>query len=110
MATAGALAVLAAVAGWLAGLAAAVGILAAGALTIGNFLWLARRAAVRADGLGRVRAGAWALAAGVRFAVLALVLAGLLASGWAHPVAVVAGLVVLPSMVIVAGLAGSPES
>jgi hypothetical protein len=110
MGTAVVLTVLAAAAGWLAGAAASVGVLAAGALTIGNFLWLARSASVRGDGAARARAGAWALMAGVRFTVLAGVLAGLLASGWAHPVAVVAGLAVLPSIVVVAGLAGVAAS
>lgn len=96
---------LAAAAGGLAGGPAALGVLASGALTIANFLWLARgAAALRADGASRVRAGAWALAVGGRLTLLAAALGALLASGWAHPVAVVAGLAVLPAAVIAAGL------
>src|SRR5438128_852179 len=96
---------LAALAGWLGGGRAGFGLLAAGALTSANFLWLARQlpTAGPAAEAQRRRLG-WALSAGVRFGVLMIALATLLLSEWAHPLAVVAGLTVLPCAVVAAGL------
>ncbi len=100
--TAAVVAVLAGAAAWLAGPAAGFGLLAAGALGLADFLCLARAVAGgRAPGRG-----AWVLATGGRFAGLAAALAVLLGSGWAHPVAVAGGLVVLPLAVVAAGLGG----
>lgn len=93
-----------ATAGW--GVAAGAGVAAAGTLTIMNFRWLARGAAAAATAGGRdSRRVAWALSATGRFAVMITAFALLFASGWVHPVAVVAGLVVLPCAVVASGLA-----
>lgn len=103
--TAIAIGVLAAAAGWLAGLAAGLGVLAAGAISIPNFLWLTRGVAgVAAAGDGRRAIVGWGLAAGGRMTVLLAACAIVLASGSAHPVALVAGLTVLPVAVIVEAL------
>jgi|GEM_PF-1427168 len=93
---------LVALAGW--GPGAAAGVAAAGALAILNFRWLARGAALAAGAGRERRPAAWALAAAGRFAAVLAVLAALLASGWVHPVGVVAGLTVLPLAVVVRGL------
>ena len=92
----------AAVAGWLGGLTAATGVAAGGAVALANFHWLAREAG-RALDAGR---GRWFVLAGIglrypgSFAALALALA----TGWAHPLGVVAGLAVLPPVLIAQGL------
>ncbi|HKB25870.1 MAG TPA: ATP synthase subunit I [Methylomirabilota bacterium] len=92
---------LAAPAAWLAGAAAALGVLAGGALALLNFRWLATRALAVTAGDAR---GAWAIGAGIRLAALAAASAVLLGLEWAHPVALLAGLAVLPCAVIVEGL------
>jgi hypothetical protein len=96
---------LAALATWLGGASAGFGVVAAGALTVGNFLWLVRQAprASCPPRQGRRLLG-WALTAAARFAVLALALGTLLGSGWAHPLALVGGLSVLPCALVAAGL------
>src|SRR5438552_16614024 len=92
-------------AAWLAGPSAAIGVVAAGALTVGNFWWLSRAAWTASDpAAGRVLAGGWMLATGGRFVVLFAAFAVLCANGWAHPVAVVVGLTVLPCTLIFRGL------
>src|SRR5262245_9811401 len=96
---------LVAFAGW--GAAAGAGVAASGALMIMNFRWLARGVAVAAAGGRDGRLAAWALSAVWRFAVLIVAFALLLASGWVHPVAVVAGLVVLPCAVLARGLSAA---
>ncbi len=97
--TAAAVALLALAAGWIAGTAALVGVAAAGSLTMANFWCLGRLA-------GRAHAGSRGavLAASLRFVALALAFIAVCASGWAHPGALLAGLVVLPAAVIVEGL------
>lgn len=91
-------------AAWAGGAAPAVGVLAGGGLTIANFVWLAwGTRALRAGSLGRRGFWMWAVATGARFAALLVAFGTLLASGWAHPVAVIAGLTVLPAMLIVHG-------
>jgi ATP synthase I chain len=109
--TAIAVVALAVPAAWLAGASGAVGILAAGALTVGNFWWLAR-AAVGADDPTAPRrdVGGFILGAGARYAVLFVAFAALCAGGYAHPVAVVVGLSVLPCAVIAQGLRSARES
>lgn len=100
------LAVLAAGAAALGGRTAACGLLAGGALALGNFHWLASTAlAVSAAG-GPVRGARWLPWAGLRFAALLTGVAAVLLSGWAHPVAVVAGLTVVPGVLVAAGLRG----
>ena len=88
---------------WLAGSPAALGILAGGALALLNFRWLTARADVAAAAPGF--AGAlWYLGAVLRFALVATVAGALFVSGWAHPVALLAGLTVLPCALVVFGL------
>ena len=92
-------------AAWLVGTTGAVGVLAAGALTVGNFWWLSRAAASAGDPTApRREIAGWVLGAGARFAVLFAAFAALCAGGYAHPVAVVIGLSVLPCAVIAQGL------
>src|SRR5215475_12491896 len=89
--------------GW--GATAGAGVAVAGTLTIVNFRWLARgAAAAAAAGERDSRLAAWALAAAGRFAVLVVAFALLFASGWVHPIAVVAGLAVLPCALVARGL------
>ena len=110
METAIVVAVLALPAAWLAGAPAAVGVLAAGALAVGNFWWLARAAANAGDPAApRREVAGWVLGAGARFAVLFAAFAALCAGGYAHPVAVVVGLSVLPCAVIAQGLRSARE-
>lgn len=96
---------LAAVAAWLGGAAAGAGFLGAGALTVANFLWLTRH--VAPAGRRPRPVAAWALAAGARAGVVAAGATALMVSGWAHPLAVVAGLGVLPCVLVAVGLRGS---
>ena len=88
---------------WLAGPAAALGILAGGALAVVNFRWLAARADVAAAAPGLAGA-VWYVGAALRFALVAAVAGLLFASGWAHPVALLAGFTVLPCALVVLGL------
>lgn len=96
-------AALAAPAGWLGGQTAALGVLAGGALAVVNFRWLAARAVAAASSAG-VAGGAWLVGTGLRLAAFAAACAVLLALEWAHPVALLAGLSVLPLALIVEGL------
>jgi len=93
---------LAAPAAWLGGAAAVLGVLAGGALALVNFRWLAARA-VAATSHAAV-GGAWSIGAGLRLAAFAVACAALLGLDWAHPVALLAGLGVLPCALIVEGL------
>jgi hypothetical protein len=109
--TAIAVAALAVPAAWLAGSPAAIGVLAAGALTVGNFWWLSRAASSAADPAApRPEVGGWILGAGARYAVLFAAFAALCAGGYAHPVAVVVGLTVLPCALIAQGLRSAREA
>ena len=111
VATAIAVAALALPATWLAGPTAAVGVLAAGAFTVGNFWWLFRAASSAADpSAPRTEAAGWILGAGARFAVLFAAFAALCAGGYAHPVAVVVGLSVLPCALVAQGLRSARET
>ena len=109
--TAIAVAALAVPAAWLAGASGALGILAAGALTVLNFWWLSRAAASASDPAApRREVAGWVFGAGVRFAVLFAAFAALCAGGYAHPVAVVIGLTVLPCALIAQGLRSAREA
>ena len=109
--TAIAVAALALPAAWLAGSSGAVGVLAAGALTAGNFWWLSRAAASASDrSTPRRDVAGWIFGAGVRFAVLFVAFAALCAGGYAHPVAVVVGLTVLPCALVAQGLRSARET
>jgi hypothetical protein len=110
-ATAIVVAALALPAAWLGGTTAAIGVLAAGALTVGNFWWLARAASNAADPAApRPEVSGWILGTGTRLAVLFVAFAALCAGGYAHPVAVVVGLSVLPFAVIAQGLRSARET
>lgn len=109
--TAIAVAALALPAAWIAGPSAAIGVLAAGVLTVGNFWWLSRAASSAADpNAPRTEVAGWVLGAGARFAVLFAAFAALCAGGYAHPVAVVVGLSVLPCALIAQGLRSARET
>ena len=97
---------LAAIAAWLGGTATGLGVLAGGTLAVGNFRWLVARAGL-ATGRGSVSAGAWLIGAGLRFATCAVACTLLLANGWAHPIALLAGFTVLPCDLVARGLAAS---
>lgn len=98
-------------AAWLAGPSAAIGVLAAGVLTAGNFWWLSRAASSAADpDAPRTEVAGWVLGAGARYAVLFAAFAALCAGGYAHPVAVVVGLSVLPCALIAQGLRSAGET
>ena len=110
MVTAVVVAALALPAAWLGGPSGALGLLAAGALTVGNFWWLARAAASASDPAApRREVAGWVLGTGARFVVLFAAFAALCAGGYAHPVAVVLGLSVLPCAVIIQGLRSTRE-
>ena len=94
-------AVLTAPAAWLGGLPGAVGLTCGGALAIGNLWWLSHRTRAHLD---RPPLRAWGTAAGLRLSALAAIVAALLASEWAHPLGLVAGLSVLPPALVAAGL------
>jgi ATP synthase I subunit len=88
---------------WLGGTAGAVGAAAGVVLALGNFRWLVARAVTNAGAPGAARA-LWSMTAGLRLAAFAAVSAALLATGWAHPVALVAGLTALPCALVGHGL------
>jgi hypothetical protein len=94
-------------AAWLGGVSAGIGVLAAGLLSLGNFWWLSRTASgAGASGARRRGLAGWIVAAGARFTVLFAAFVALCAGGYAHPVAVVVGLTVLPCALIARGLRG----
>lgn len=96
-------AALALAAGWLGGSAGAVGAASGAALALGNFRWLVARACTSA-GTPDAAPVLWSMAAGLRFIAFGGVCAALLASGWAHPVALVVGLTALPGALVGHGL------
>ena len=98
-----AVAALAALGGWLMSAPVGVGVLAGGALAVVNCRWLAARAAI-ATATGAGSAAAWVLGAALRFTACAAACGILLAYGWAHPIALVAGFTVLPCDLIARGL------
>jgi ATP synthase I chain len=86
----------------LAGPRGALGVVAAGALTVLNFWWLIGSVARVVAG-GRRPALAWA-SGGARLMTLALAFVLLFAARAVEPLAVIAGLGVLPAVLIVRGL------
>ncbi len=101
--TCAAVGALAALCWWFVGAPSGLGVLAGGALAVVNFRWLVARAAT-ATATGSASAAAWVLGTGLRFIACAAACGVLLAYGWAHPVALVAGFTVLPCDVIARGL------
>jgi hypothetical protein len=96
---------------WLAGVPAAAGCAGGGLLALANFRWLGRdvsRAAARAAE-GRSRP-AGLVGLGLRQAVTLVALGGLIASGWAHPLGVAAGLAAFPPVLFAVGLHASRQS
>jgi ATP synthase I chain len=95
-------AALAAGAGWLAGLPGAAGAAAGGTIALLHFRWLARGAlgALRDEGGFTLGLTGLGLRSAGAFGALALTLGG----GWAHPLAVLAGLSVLPPVLIAEGM------
>jgi hypothetical protein len=83
-------------------------VLAGGALAVGSFRWLVARAGL-ATATGGVSSGAWLIGAGLRFAACAAACALLLATGWAHPIALLAGFTVLPCDLVTRALAARGE-
>ena len=98
--------VLAVLAAGVGGPSAGLGILAGGVLAVANLWWLARRLVTASAG---TPAG-WPLGAMVRLAAAGAAIAVILATGLAHPVGVVAGLTVLPCVLVVRGLAAAREA
>ena len=90
-------------AGWLGGASGAVGVLAGGALGLLSFRVLAARVRAACDA-GPVPATPWLLLAGLRFLAVSGAAVMLFISGWAHPIAWLAGYSVLPFAVLLQGL------
>jgi hypothetical protein len=101
-------ALLAAGAAWLGGAPSGVGVVAGGALAVGNFRWLVARAGLAAAA-GAVSSGAWLIGAGLRFAACFAACALLLATGWAHPIALLGGFTVLPCVLVTRALAARED-
>jgi len=95
-------AALALVATMLGGARAGLGVVAGGALAVASFWRLAGDAA--GASVSGTPSGRWLIASAVRFGALAVALGGLLALDWAHPVAVVLGLTILPCDLVAQGL------
>src|SRR5438046_9298292 len=93
--------VLAAVAATLAGGRVGLGVRAGGALAIASFWRLAGDAASVSSATA---AGRWLIASALRLGGLAAATAVLLVFDWAHPVALVFGLTVLPCDLVAQGL------
>lgn len=87
----------------LGGTAGALGAAAGVVLALGNFGWLVARVRASAGDSSAARS-LWSIAAGLRFLAFGGLCAALLATGWAHPVALVAGLTVLPCALVAHGL------
>jgi hypothetical protein len=90
---------------WLGGAPGAIGTVAGGLLSLTSLYWISR--GVRNAG-GFLAGGRshklWVFALMLRYAVLFAVVALLLRSGIAHPFGLVAGLSVVPPVVIILGL------
>lgn len=95
---------------WLAGAAGALGVLAGGALTTANFWLIARLAGAWREAGGRRGATLWTVLAAGRFLVLLVAFAAVCATGYAHPVAIVVGLTVLPCVLIAQSLRAVREA
>ena len=90
--------------GLAAGWPGAVGSLAGGLISLGSFRWVASGVArVFTPGGGGLAASV--LGVGARHLALFAALAAMLGTGVAHPLALVAGLSVLPSVLIALGFA-----
>jgi hypothetical protein len=90
------------VGGWLGGLPGALGVLSGGALAALSFRVLAAR--VSAVAAGTTWTAPWVILAGLRFAAVSAAAVILFATGWAHPVAWLAGYTALPLAVVLQGV------
>ena len=90
---------------------AGLGVLAGGILALGN-LWLLGRASERTLALfvGRRLHPLWMVSVGLRHLAIFGALALLLASGRAHPLALIAGLSVLPPVLVIAAFRAARSS
>jgi ATP synthase I chain len=105
--TCAAVAALAAPGAWVGGIPGGLGVLAGGLLALVNFRWLVARASAATAGTGNAAASVWLLGSGLRFGACLGACTLLLATGWAHPVALLVGLTVLPCDLIARGLAAA---
>jgi hypothetical protein len=94
----GATVLLSIIAAALAGPGAALGVAGGAVITLLNFRWLARDAIRATTGSGRLSG------IGLRKLGALAALGALIVSGWTHPVAVAAGLLVLPPVLVAQGL------
>jgi len=86
------------------GAAGALGIMAGGLLSLGSFHWLMRGVRSAGGFFGGRAHPLWAIGLGLRYMLFFGAIAVLLGTGIAHPVGLMAGLSVLPPVVIVVGL------
>ena len=100
--------VLALPAAWIGGAPAAVGVLAGSGLAVLDFRALAARVTNIVG--GRALGLMWLLAYGLRFSLVLLACAVLFATEWAHPVALLVGLTVLPCNLVARGLRSARET
>ena len=93
------------VGGLLAGRPGAFGVLAGGLISLASFTWIARgvRSSAKLFAGGRAHP-LWALGLALRYILLFGAVALLLAYGLVHPLALVAGLSLLPPLLIAFGL------
>jgi ATP synthase I chain len=111
--TCGAAALLAAPTAWIGGATVGLGLLAGGVLAILNFRWLVARATAATaalsatPGTGSAAASVWLVGSGLRFGASLAACTLLLATGWAHPIALLVGFTLLPCDLIVRGLAAA---
>jgi ATP synthase I subunit len=89
--------------GGLGGTPGVLGVLAGGALGLGSFRLLAARLSAVAP-TGPALTAPWPVLAGLRLAIVTGVAAVLFVTGWAHPVAWLAGYTALPLAVVLQGL------
>jgi ATP synthase I chain len=90
---------------WLGGASGAIGTVAGGLLSLASLYWVARGVRnVRGFLAGGRSNRGWVIALVLRYAVLFGVVALLLRTGAAHPLGLVAGLSILPPVVIILGL------
>ena len=104
--TAVVLSALAVAASLIFGPAVGVGVVAGGALALVNLWWLARRVVAATE----APVSNWSLGSVLRLGGVAGAVAIVLTSGFAHPVGLVAGLTVLPFVLVARGLAAAREA
>src|SRR4029450_3695699 len=107
--TCAAAALLAAPTAWIGGATVGLGLLAGGVLAILNFRWLVARPPAPPPALsappapGSPAASVWLVGSGLRFGASLAACTLLLATGWAHPIALLVGFTLLSWQPIVRG-------